>query len=97
MKGLELAESEKALGNQAIARQDRAAAITHYTGAIDCLCDARGQNPNDSEMKSIEELFSICLGNRAAAWLLAGPGQDPKKALRDSMEAVRLNEDYIKA
>ncbi len=94
---MQTAESEKALGNKAIASKNRSNAVKHYTEAIECLLDARSQNPTDVEQKKIISLLSICLANRAAAWLMDGQGQDPKKALEDATQASVFDENYGKA
>lgn len=96
-KGLASAESEKALGNAAVARKDRADAVKHYTEAIESLLDARGQSPTNDELKKIKSMLSICMANRAAAYLMEGKGQDPKKALQDAQDATKMDEDYGKA
>ncbi|PSR75757.1 hypothetical protein PHLCEN_2v8874 [Hermanssonia centrifuga] len=97
LTGLSTAESEKTLGNQAVARKDRLKAVRHYTEAIECLQDARAQSPTEDELKKIKSLVSVCYANRAAAWLMEGTGQDPKKALEDAECAVRFDETYGKA
>lgn len=96
-KGLAAAESEKALGNQAVARKDRAQAVVHYTEAIEALHDTRAQSPTDDEHKKIKTLLGVCLSNRAAAWLLPGDGQDARKALKDADEAISHSPEYGKA
>ncbi|KAJ3557616.1 hypothetical protein NM688_g1378 [Phlebia brevispora] len=95
--GMNIGESEKALGNQAMARKDRAAAVKHYTEAINGLFGANTEHPTEEEHKRIRNLLSICLANRAAAWLLDGEGQDVKRAARDAEDATEWNEDYAKA
>lgn len=95
-QGLRNAEREKASGNAAIARKDRTKAVAHYTEAIECLVDASAQKPTDEEEKQLERLWVVCFANRAAAWLLEGPGQDAKKALDDATEAVKRDEGYAK-
>ncbi|KAI0080448.1 hypothetical protein K474DRAFT_1615593 [Panus rudis PR-1116 ss-1] len=97
VKGLEKAEAEKSLGNQAIGRKDRKAAVTHYTKALEYLHHAAVQKPTEEQDMKIRKLLSVCLANRAAAWQLDGPGQDPKKALKDSQEALTFDNLYSKA
>lgn len=96
-QGLSAAESQKALGNQTVARKDRAGAVAHYTEAIESLHDAWGQKPTDEEDKKIRTLLCVCLANRAAAWLLPGTGQDARKALKDAEEAIARDAEYGKA
>ncbi|KAI0357870.1 hypothetical protein OH77DRAFT_1422004 [Trametes cingulata] len=96
-KGLRNAESEKALGNQAIARKDRAGAVNHYTEAIESLRDAWGQSPTDEETKKIKTMLAVCFSNRAASWLLPGDGQDARKALKDADDAIWHDAEYGKA
>lgn len=95
--GIRSAESEKALGNRAIARKDRTDAVKHYTEAIESLYSARVQNPTEEERKQVDKLFSVCYANRAAAWLMEGQGQDPNKALKDAEDAANFDEHYAKA
>ena len=97
VKGINQAESEKSQGNQAVARKDRNGAIKHYTEAIECLHDAKAQNPTEEELKKLKSLFSICFSNRAAAWLMDGAGQDPKRALQDATDALTFDQNYGKA
>ncbi|KAI0694104.1 hypothetical protein BC835DRAFT_1030797 [Cytidiella melzeri] len=95
--GLSTAQTEKALGNQAIASKNRSKAVKHYTEAIECLLDAISQNPTKEEKTKIEELLSVCHVNRSVAWMMEGSGLDPKKALKDAEDATLWNEDYAKA
>lgn len=95
--GIRLAETEKAVGNKAMASKDRETAAKHYTEAIECLLDVKAQNPDGEDLKKMKALFSICFANRAAAWLLEGDEQDPKKALGDALQAITFDGDYAKA
>ena len=95
--GLDLAENEKAAGNKAMASKDRELAVKHYSEAIECLWDAKAQNPDGDDLKKLKTLFSVCFANRAAARLLEGEGQDAKKALEDATQALEFDEDYAKA
>ncbi|CAL1709540.1 unnamed protein product [Somion occarium] len=96
-KGLQQAESEKALGNQAVARKNRDNAVKHYGEAIECLYNAWSQKPTEAETRKIKNLMSICLSNRAAAWLMEGVKRDPQKALKDAEEAIDRDPSYGKA
>ncbi|CCM05405.1 uncharacterized protein FIBRA_07621 [Fibroporia radiculosa] len=96
-KGIVTAESEKALGNEAVGRKDRAEALKHYTEAIENLVEALAQKPTDAETKRCKNLLSVCLSNRAAAHLLEGDGRDPKKALEDAEQATEMDGNYGKA
>ena len=84
-------------GNQALANRDRQKAIEHYTEAIESLRDAISQKPTKEDRSVITELISVCYTNRSAAWMMEGKGEDPKKALQDAEDAVRWNENYVKA
>ena len=64
--------------------------------AIECIVDASAQKPTDEEEKELVRLWTVCFANRAAAWLMEGPGQDGKKALEDATEAVGKDENYAK-
>lgn len=90
-------QSEKSLGNQALASKDRQKALKHYTEAIESLQDAISQSPNAEEEKKIAELMSVCYTNRSAAWMMGGGGFDPKRALKDAEDGVKWNENYSKA
>ncbi|KAI0088310.1 hypothetical protein BDY19DRAFT_891241 [Irpex rosettiformis] len=96
-RGWSSGQTEKSLGNKALANNDSQKAVAHYTEAIESLQHAMSQNPTKEEKKSISELISVCFANRSAAWMLQGRGVDPKKALRDAEEADIWNENYIKA
>ncbi|KAI0363201.1 hypothetical protein BV20DRAFT_1031704 [Pilatotrama ljubarskyi] len=96
-KGLQTAESEKGLGNQAITRKDRAGAVRHYTEAIESLRDAWAQSPTEEETKKIKALLAVCFSNRAASWLLPGDGRDASKALKDAKDASWHDAEYGKA
>ena len=97
VKATRRAEEEKQLGNDAIGRKDRTAAVKHYSEAYQFLADAIAQNAIDEEKRDIKRKMAICLSNRAAAWLLDGQGQDAKKALQDAEKAATIDEDYGKA
>ncbi|KAK7683725.1 hypothetical protein QCA50_013101 [Cerrena zonata] len=97
VQGLKQAEAEKALGNQDLKRKQRTDAIKHYSEAVECLHDAWSQKPTDNQTKEIKNLMSVCLANRAAAWLMEGEGQDAKKALKDAEEAIEREPSYNKA
>ncbi|KAI0826083.1 hypothetical protein BC629DRAFT_47313 [Irpex lacteus] len=96
-QGLSTGQSEKSLGNQALASKDRQKALKHYTEAIESLQDAISQSPNAEEEKKIAELMSVCYTNRSAAWMMGGGGFDPKRALKDAEDGVKWNENYSKA
>ncbi|KAH9918843.1 uncharacterized protein B0H18DRAFT_882487 [Fomitopsis serialis] len=96
-KAIKRAEEEKQLGNEAIGRKDRTAAIKHYSEAYEFLADAIAQNPTVEQTRDIKRVTAICLANRAAALLLEGEGQDAKKALADAERAATFDENYGKA
>ena len=91
------AEEEKQLGNAAVGRKDRAAAVKHYSEAFEFLRDGAAQNPTAAEKRDLQKRMAVVLANRAAAWLLDGEGQDAKKALQDAELAVTFDEEYGKA
>ena len=67
--------------------------MKHYTEAIESLRDAWAQDPDEEENALILTLLTVCYGNRAAAWLLAGAGQEPREALKDADSALEFDED----
>lgn len=97
MLGLQQAEGAKAFGNHAMKSNKRADAVKYYGEAIACLHDAWSQKPTETQTKQIKNLMSVCLSNRAAAWLLEGEDQDAKKALKDAEEAIDRDPGYNKA
>lgn len=97
VQGLKQAEAQKTLGNQAIKQKQRNDAVKHYSNAVECLQDAWSQRPTDNQAKEIKNLMSVCLCNRAAAWLMDGAGQDAKRALKDADEAIERDPSYNKA
>ncbi|THH29493.1 hypothetical protein EUX98_g4696 [Antrodiella citrinella] len=96
-EGLRSGSRSKVLGNDAMKRKNRPDAVRHYTDAVGWLWGAASQKPDTKELKEIDALWSVCLGNRAAAYLMDGEGQDAAKALQDALEACKLNKDYAKA
>ncbi|TFY57948.1 hypothetical protein EVJ58_g6718 [Rhodofomes roseus] len=98
-KATKRAEEEKRLGNEAVGRKDRTAAVKHYSEAFEFYADAFSQKPTATadEEHGIKRSMAICLANRAAAWLMEGEGRDAKKALADAERAAAFDEDYGKA
>ncbi|KAH9831777.1 uncharacterized protein C8Q71DRAFT_780277 [Rhodofomes roseus] len=98
-KATRRAEEEKRLGNEAVGRKDRTAAVKHYSEAFEFYADAFSQKPTATadEEHGIKRSMAICLANRAAAWLMEGEGRDAKKALADAERAAAFDEDYGKA
>lgn len=96
-KAIKRADEEKQLGNAAVGRKDRGAAVKHYSEAFEFLRDAVAQNPTGAEKRDLRNRMAVIFANRAAAWLLQGEGEDSKKALQDAEQAASLDEDYGKA
>jgi len=95
--GLESASKSKSIGNAAFARKDRSAAVMAYSDAIDSLIDALCQKPDIQQEKDAKRQLAICYSNRAAAYLIPGPGMDASKALKDGEAAEHQDPSYAKS
>lgn len=94
---MESASKSKSIGNAAFARKDRSAAVTAYSDAIDSLIDALCQKPDVQQEKDAKRQLAICYANRAAAYLIPGPGMDPSKAFKDGEAAEYQDPSYAKS
>lgn len=93
---MELAEEAKVAANNAFKVKDRATALKKYTETMDLVQDALLQRPGVEQRKTAEKLFAICLGNRAATYLMDGEGKNVSKALEDAKKAEVYDVDYGK-
>ncbi|GLB35307.1 hypothetical protein LshimejAT787_0208720 [Lyophyllum shimeji] len=96
-KALASADKMKSAGNAAFTRKDRAEAIKAYSRAIDALTDVLSMTPDIEDEKKAKKQLAICHANRAAVHLLAGAGEDPKKAIEDGKSAQEWDHTYAKA
>ncbi|KAI0047326.1 hypothetical protein FA95DRAFT_1595755 [Auriscalpium vulgare] len=91
-----MANSSRQRANEAYAGRDREAALMEYTFAVATLTIVLVEGHGAAEMARARTQLAVCLANRAAAYLLEGPGMDAQRALREGMGAERADASYVK-
>ncbi|KAI0040713.1 hypothetical protein FA95DRAFT_1566171 [Auriscalpium vulgare] len=90
------ADAARLRGNALYARRERRAALDAYDEAVDSLEHVEVLGYGGADARRARPALAVALANRAAAHLLAGPGQDARKALADGSAAVRADPRYVK-
>jgi hypothetical protein len=87
----------KTEGNTAFAQRRREPALEAYSRAIEIYDAVVAQRLDPDHTANTNTQLTICYANRAAAWLLDGPGEDAQKALEDGRAAEKVDPGYAKA
>jgi hypothetical protein len=87
----------KTEGNTAFAQRRREPAPEAYSRTIEIYDAMVAQRLDPDHTADTNKQITICYANRAAAWLLDGPGFDAQKALEDGRVAEKVDPSYAKA